>query len=49
MEQTERSRTFAFKLQTPVNHPEQSIQAKDNKIMPDTVRCGLKSKILRFV
>jgi hypothetical protein len=26
MEQTERSKTLAFKLQTPVNNPEESIR-----------------------
>jgi hypothetical protein len=30
MEQTERSETLAFKLQTPVNHPEESLQHSEH-------------------
>jgi hypothetical protein len=30
MEQTQRSETLAFKLQTPVNHPEESVQQSEH-------------------
>jgi hypothetical protein len=42
MEQTERSETLAFKLQTPVNNPEESIRHSEHGK-------SLKSRITLFV
>jgi hypothetical protein len=43
MEQTQRSETLAFKLQTPGNHPEESIQERNEyKILTFNIKELLK-------
>jgi hypothetical protein len=47
MEQTEYSKTLAFKLQTPVNHPEESIQnytSKCNIVPPHSMKAQWESE-----
>jgi hypothetical protein len=49
MEQTEHSESLAFKLQTPVNHPEESIQHSEHgdilKSRIDGI-CGERTEIM---